>query len=80
MSLTLDINGQMWSNADVVALQTDSSGAGRQADRDQFNLGMRNALARIEKLHQGMNPTKAGHTDEYLREARSGAMYGQPND
>jgi hypothetical protein len=33
------------------------------------------ALGAVEKIQRDMNPTKLSPTQEYLEEARSGAMY-----
>jgi hypothetical protein len=38
------------------------------------NAAMLQALSQIEEIHKGMNPKK--DKKDYLREARSGAMYG----
>ena len=40
------------------------------------NTALLAALQEVDKIQQEMNPTKVSPTQEYLEEARSGAMYG----
>ena len=46
----------------------------KQAERAKKNSGMLNALALIEETRKEMKPKK--DPKDYLREARSGEMYG----
>jgi hypothetical protein len=40
------------------------------------NTALLAALEEVEQIQRGMNPTKVSPTQQYLEEARSGAMYG----
>ena len=44
------------------------------------NQVMLNALARIKEIQNGMKPKADGSNQDYLREARSGAIYGYNPD
>jgi hypothetical protein len=44
------------------------------------NRAMLSALARIEEIQRGMQPVKGNDSLNYLREARSGGMYGYSPD
>lgn len=55
-----------------------------QRDRDNIrtsNQAMLNALAKVEEIQKAMQPRDDKNTLDYLREARSGGMYGHsPNE
>jgi hypothetical protein len=45
------------------------------------NEAMLTALRQVEAIQRGMNPKPGGDTQAYIREARSGALYGyEPAD
>jgi hypothetical protein len=44
--------------------------------RTSSNASLLAALAEIDEIQREMNPTKSSPTQDYLDEARSGAMYG----
>lgn len=44
------------------------------------NQAMLNALLKIEAIQQGMQPQEDKNTQDYIREARSGGMYGNGPD
>jgi hypothetical protein len=44
------------------------------------NQAMLNALAEVERIQKGMQPKEDKNEREYLREARSGGMYGYGDD
>jgi hypothetical protein len=55
-----------------------ANGYDRPSDICVPNAAMLEALSDIEEIRKGMNPKKG--TKDYLREARSGAMYGFGDD
>lgn len=44
------------------------------------NQAMLNALLKIEAIQQGMQPKEDKNTQDYIREARCGGMYGNGSD
>jgi len=56
--------------------QSASSGTQKQLP----NQAMLEALAQVERIQDGMQPTDVENSLDFLREARSGAMYGYGDD
>jgi hypothetical protein len=59
--------------------------AGQTSERDEVgtrsaNQAMLNAIAEVARIQAGMQPKDDNSTLTYLREARSGAMYGYNHD
>jgi hypothetical protein len=48
--------------------------------RPSPNTALLAALKEVEEIQRDMNPTELSPTQEYLEEARSGAMYGYRGD
>jgi hypothetical protein len=51
-----------------------------EGPRPAPNQKMLSALAKVEEIQAGMRPKSGGTTQDDLREARSGAMYGNGPD
>lgn len=67
----------------AAGIRTESTGSGPPPPQSPFppNEAALAALREIEQLQRGMNPKPGGDSQVYIREARSGAMYGyQPTE
>ena len=72
----LELSGQ--AVACVLPPPTATDGSGPKNEQRPPNVGMLQALHEMEEVRKGMNPKK--DEKDYLREARSGAMYDLGDD